>query len=153
MKQYRKLLALTLSAVLLLCLFSGCNNDPKVLNVTRSNVYVVEDNGSETLVNYTIITIYKDYSTVSKQYSPTGTLWFTYADGEFVYEDAYTQEIQDEQNRLLAIMNQIGTGSDDLVYEVKEDASGFTTDEYYSSKSGKYPALHTTYEVLEDNMF
>lgn len=148
MKSIAKVLILILTVSLLVCTFSGCDKDAHVLMSSKCSMYVVNSNGSETISNYTITTVYSDGTNTIECYSPSGTLWYTiHADGT-TYTNDYTSQIRQEQDAACGIMALIGTNSTDLVYEVKENSNGFTTDECFSTKSGTYPAIHLVYEQL-----
>ena len=147
MKSIKKALFLLLSICMLVCVLNGCKQDPKILTSFKCSVYTEDSNGSETFKYYTINTLYRDGTQVTECFSPSGTLWYTIDEEGTTYKPACTAEIREMLDQP-SIISLIGTGSTDIVQEVKKNDAGLVTDEYLYSKSGAYPAIHIVYDYI-----
>ena len=146
MKSIKKALILLLSICMLVCMLNGCKQEPKIIASSKCSFYTEESNGSESLMYYTVNTLYQDGTQVIECYSPNGTLWYTINDEGTTYKPACTAEIRKMLDQTSAIMSLIGTGSTDIVQEVTKNDAGLITDEYLYTKSGTYPAIHIVYD-------
>ncbi len=152
MKKTAVFLLVCVCALMLLC--SGCGDDSNgdlnsntVSPPIKASTYLVNDDGTEELVCYQI-TSFETGGAVTEMYAPDGTLLSVLKDGKFERTAAWSEELSKEMDEKVAVMTLAGTGSDDLVYEKKQDAGGFITEEYFASKSGAYPAVRMVYETV-----
>ena len=146
MKTIKKAFFLLLSVCMLVCMLNGCKQDPNIITSSKCSVYIEDSSGSEKLEFYTVNTLYVDGTQTIECFSPNGTLWYTIDDEGTTYKPACTAEIRERLDQTSGIMSLIGTGSSDIVQEVKKNKDGLITDEYLYSKSGAYPTIHIVYD-------
>ena len=132
----------------------SCQNKSEILRQVKSCDYIVDD-GTETLVSYSDITITRNGNNEIEQlvetYSPDGILWFTLKNNEFIYTNDYTDDIKEKHEKTIesTAFSLVGKNSDDLIYEPKYDESGEIVEEMFSSKSGNYTAYKIVYEIIK----
>lgn len=164
MKKINKAIVLVMVFTLVFCLLSGCSaqqdtehdhshehshDHSSAIPQSKNSTYLVNDNSTEELLQYSVTYKLENGESIIVTFGPDGTLWYTTEHGKTVYTDAYTDEVKTELDKKTAIMNLVGTESDDLIYKRIFDNSGTVVGERYSSKSKQYPEIRLVYETIK----